>query len=136
VKILDAHHHGVLSEPLVLDVRGSTTSVYGVFGFGVALVTLVSFFGALFALATGRLSPNRWWRATRFLTVGFGIGLTLIYALSAARIWAPRPTRSGVVLLASALVLFLLGYITPTPGRSNDTTADVPAAAPAATPGP
>ena len=120
VKLLDADHHVVLSEPLVLDVRGSTTSVYGMFGIGVAVVTLVSFLGALFALATGRLSPNRWWRATRFLTVGFGIGLTLIYALSAARVWAPTPARSGIVLVVSAAVLFGLGYITPTPAGSDD----------------
>lgn len=138
VKLLDADHHVVLSEPLVFDVQGSTTSVYGLFGIGVAVVTLVSFVGALFALATGRLSPNRWWRATRFLTVGFGIGLTLIYALSAARIWAPTPARSGVVLVVSAVVLFLLGYITPTPGDDDITAADEPAPdepAPAATVG-
>lgn len=115
VRVLDRHHHAVGAEPLVLDVRGSPFSVYGLFGVGVAVVTLISFVGALAALARGRLSPNRWWRATRFLTVGFGVGLTLVYGLSAARIWAPQPARSGIVLAASAIVLFALGYITPTP---------------------
>jgi len=120
VRLLDTQHHLVIAEPLVYDVRGSPFSVYGLFGLGVAIVTAISFIGALLALAMGRLSPNRWWRATRFLTVGFGLGLVLVYTLSAARVWAPRPARSGAVLGVSVVVLFLLGYATPSPAGADD----------------
>ena len=126
VRLLDRNRHLVASEELVADVRGSAFSVYSLFGIGVAIVTAISFLGAILALARGRLSPNRWWRGTRFLTVGFGIGLVLIYSLSAMRVWAPRPGRGGLILAVSALVLFGLGYLTPTPEADDATPVPEP----------
>jgi hypothetical protein len=49
------------------------------------------------------------------LTVGIGLGLVLVFTLSAVRVWSPSPARWFVVVAISALVFFVLGYLTPAP---------------------
>ncbi|MFN2504420.1 MAG: hypothetical protein ABR540_09345 [Acidimicrobiales bacterium] len=120
VKVLDADRRVVAEQGGVVDVRGSLLSVYGIFGLGVAFLTLLSFLGALVGLARHRLPPNRWRRALRFLTPGLGLGLLLNFTLSATRVFVPTPGRWLTVMVVSAGVLFGLGYLTPAPDTGED----------------
>jgi hypothetical protein len=115
VVALDSDHRAVASQDLVVDVRGSARSVYGAFGLAVAAFTAVSLAGALLALARHRLSPNRWRRAVRFTWPGIGIGLLLVFTLSAFRVFVPLPHRWVPIVAVSVASLFVLGYLTPTP---------------------
>ncbi len=124
VKLLDADRRVVAEEGGVVDVRGSLRSVYGVFGVGVAFLTVLSFLGALVGLARHRLPPNRWRRALRFLTPGLGLGLLLNFTLSATRVFVPTPGRWLTIVVVSAAVLFGLGYLTPAPDTDEDTDDD------------
>lgn len=133
VKLLDGDRHVVAQQGGVIDVRGSLRSVYGVFGMGVALLTALSFLGALVGLARHRLAPNRWRRALRFLTPGLGLGLLLNFTLSATRVFVPTPGRWLTIVVVSAAVLFGLGYLTPAPDTGeDDDEEEVMAALPAA----
>lgn len=115
VKLLDPDRHVVAEETGVVDVRGSLFSVYGLFGIGVAILTIVSFFGALIGLARHRLPPNRWRRALRFMTPGIGLGLLINFTLSATRVFVPGVGRWLTIMVVSGAVFFGLGYVTPTP---------------------
>lgn len=99
----------------VFDVRGSIRSVYGVFGLVVAGMTLLSFAVGLIALTRHTLPDNRWKRALRFLVPGIGLGLTIVFTLSALRVFVPRTGRWLPILLICAVVFFALGYLTPSP---------------------
>jgi hypothetical protein len=113
--LLDPHRHVIISEAFAADVRGSLRSVYGVFGVLVALITALLLISGLVRLAAGRLSANRWSRGVRFGTAGIGLGLTLTFSLSAFRVLLPNPADWVTILLTSTLILFLIGYVTPTP---------------------
>jgi len=108
------------SVPLVVDVSGSLLSVYGLFGLAVAFLTILSFLGALVGMARHRLPANRWRRALRFLTPGLGLGLVINFTLSATRVFVPRFGRWVSIVLVSAAVLFILGYLTPAPDSDED----------------
>jgi hypothetical protein len=43
------------------------------------------------------------------------LGLTLTFSLSALRVLLPNPADWVTILLLSTLILFVLGYVTPTP---------------------
>jgi hypothetical protein len=120
VVALDADRRPVASQDLVVDVRGSARSVYGAFGLAVAAFTAVSLAGALLALARHRLSPNRWRRAVRFTWPGIGIGLLLVFTLSAIRVFVPLPHRWVPLVAISTAALFVLGYVTPTPDEPEE----------------
>jgi hypothetical protein len=120
VVALDAGHDPVASQDLVVDVRGSSRSVYGAFGLAVAAFTGLSLAGALLALARHRLSPNRWRRAVRFTWPGIGIGLLLVFTLSAFRVFVPLPHRWVPIVVTSTITLFVLGYLTPTPDDPDE----------------
>ncbi len=75
VQLLDSGRHVIAERSGVIDVRGSLKSVYGFFGLALVLITALSIAGSLLALARGRLHPNRWRRALRFLAAGLGVGL-------------------------------------------------------------
>lgn len=125
VKLLDDDRREVASVSGVVDVRGSLRSVYGMFGIGVAVLTLISFGGCLVGLARHRLHPNRWRRALRFATPGVGLGLLLNFTLSATGVFVPAVGRSLTIVVISAAVLFGLGYLTPAPDlRSEDDLAE------------
>lgn len=128
ISALDADGHELAAQPLVLDVRGSLRSIYGVFGIVVAVLALASFAANLLALARHRLSDNRWSRGVRFLVPGAGAGLVLVFTLSVLRVWSPQPSRLVPLVAACALALFAAGYLSPSPG----VVAVVPPVAPAA----
>lgn len=114
LRLLDAQGHVLGSQSMVTDVRGSVRSVYGLFGISLLVLTCLSLGGAVVALARNRLSFNRWLRATRFLSSGIGVGLVLVFTLSAARVFVPSGGAWVVVPLCAG-VLFGVGYLTPTP---------------------
>lgn len=120
VTLLDEKREALASQRTVYDVRGSLRSVYGVFGLVVTGLTVVSFAAALIALARHRLPENRFRRALRFVTPGLGLGLTLVFALSATRVFVPRPGRWIPILLICAVAGFATGYLTPSPEEDDD----------------
>lgn len=112
----------------VFDVRGSLISVYGLFGLALAILTVLALVDTASALARHRLPVNRWRRALRFLAPGVGLGLVLVFTMSALRVWVPSPDRWLLVTVGFALVFFLLGYLSPTPvdvgGEQDDALED------------
>jgi hypothetical protein len=115
VKLLDQRRQVLVSRRTAVDVRGSWHSVYSVFGVLVALVTVAAFVRAVLDLARHRLSPNRWRRAIRFFVPGLGLGLTLVFTLSAMRMFLAGPTTWMPIVAITSLVGFAMGYGTPTP---------------------
>jgi len=115
VQVLDGQHDVLAQQTGVVDVRGSLRSVYGLFGLGVAFLTVLSLVGALMGLARQRLPDNRWRRGLRFLTPGLGFGLVINFTLSALRVFVPDTGRWLVIVAACALISFALGYLTPDP---------------------
>jgi hypothetical protein len=115
LKLLDRGRHELASQSTLVDVRGSWHSVYGWFGFGVAVITGILLLGALLALARHRLSPNRFTRGLQFLAPGVGLGLTLVIGLSVARVFAPRAGTWVTIVVICAAAFFLAGFLTPAP---------------------
>lgn len=115
VEILDPDREVLASQSLVVDVRGSLRSVYGIFGLALVALTLASAAVALVKLARHTLPANRWKRAMRFATPGLGAGLVAVFTLSALRIFAPSTDKWIPLLAGGALIGFLLGYVTPSP---------------------
>jgi len=115
LSVRDSQRQVVASQDFVADVRGSLRSVYGLFGLALLIVLVGALAGAAFAIATHRMPRNRLRRGLRMLTVGIGLGLVLVFTLSAVRVWSPSPARWFVVVAISALVFFVLGYLTPAP---------------------
>ncbi|GAA4485602.1 hypothetical protein GCM10023094_40660 [Rhodococcus olei] len=106
--------------PTVIDVRGSLVSVYGLFGLAIAVLTVLAIVDTALALARHRLPANRWRRGMRFLTPGVGIGLVLVFTLSAVRVWVPTADKWLLVAAGFAIGFFLVGYFTPTPVAEED----------------
>jgi hypothetical protein len=119
-KVLDGYAFAV-------DVQGSLSSVYGVFGLAVAGMTIVLAASLLFAIVRRRLPQNRWQRAVRFLPVGVGTGLTLTFTFSATRQLTPSATAWGTLVLVMAAAAFTLGYVLPTGRDEDDDLADAEA---------
>jgi hypothetical protein len=115
VSVISDDRETLAEQDFVADVQGSLRSTYGIFGLVVAAGTATALFRVLRRLATHRLPVNRWQRAMRFVTVGTGIGLTLIFTLSALRIFAPATGTAILLLTGSILAFFLIGYLTPSP---------------------
>jgi hypothetical protein len=113
--LLDGSGEVIVDIPIVTDVRGSLISVYGLFGLALALLTVLALLDTVLAIARNRMPQNRWRRGLRFLTPGIGIGLVLVFTLSALRVWVPTTERWLVVAAAFAVGFFFLGYLTPTP---------------------
>lgn len=126
VELVDAQHVVLASAATVADVRGSVTSVYGVFGLAVLILTLLAWATALVALARHRLPANRWRRALRFLPAGFGTGLVAVITLSVLRMVPPAPAVELPVIAATTAVAMLLGYLTPHPLPQVVTPTDDP----------
>lgn len=120
----DAAGTTISSQGFVSDVRGSLVSVYGLFGLVVLVLTLLALAAVLLALARHRLPTNRWMRGLRFLTPGLGIGLVLVFTLSALRIFVPRAETWVLLLAISAVALFVIGYLTPSPVEEGDDEDD------------
>ena len=120
VKLLDADRHEIAREAMVTDVRGSLWSVYGMFGLVIAVLTTVALARSILELAAQRMSLNRWWRGVRFGIPGVGIGLIVVFTLSATRLFAPKSEEWLPIVLISGLVGFVLGYLTPTPDEEEE----------------
>jgi hypothetical protein len=125
VTLLDQQRHELASHSLVVDVRGSIWSVYGVFGLALVVVTALSIGGALLALSRNQLPLNRWRRGLRFLPGGIGIGLSVVFTLSAVRVFVARSGRWVPIVLVAAAVLFAVGYLTPADEEEPEAVAPV-----------
>jgi hypothetical protein len=122
--VLDVHRHVMATQSFPTEVKGSITSVYGIFGLLVAAITALLFAGALIRLATHRLPANRWQRGARFGVPGIGLGLTLTFSLSAFRVLLPKPSSWLAIVVVCAVGMFVFGYITPTPENETDYDGD------------
>ena len=87
-----------MSEPFVSDIKGSVVSVYGLFGLGILVLTVLGLVEVLLALAHGRLPVNRWRRGIRFLIPGLGVGAVLVFTLSAFGKWLPSNGHWFIIL--------------------------------------
>jgi hypothetical protein len=105
----------IVSEPFVSDIKGSVVSVYGLFGLGILILTVLGLVEALLALAHGRLPVNRWRRGIHFLIPGLGVGAILVFTLSAFGKWLPSNGHWFVILAIFGGAGFVIGYLTPTP---------------------
>jgi len=132
LSVQDAPGHELGRVATVFDVRGSLRSVYGVFGLVVAGMTVVSFAVGLLALSRHTLPDNRWKRGLRFLVPGVGLGLTIVFTLSALRVFVPRTGRWLPILLVCSAAVFFLGYLTPSPDDDDDEEWDERLGAPVA----
>ena len=118
--LLDAAGGEVAAEPLLVDVRGSASSVYAGFGLAVGGITVLLVAGALWRLARGRLPRNRWRRGLVLAAPGLGIGFTLTFTLSALRWAAPSGGVWTTFLMLGAAAGFVAGYLSPTPGGVDE----------------
>ncbi len=107
------------SEAAITEVNGSIVSLYGLFGLVVLLLTLTSLLFGLLAMARHRLPQNRWMRAVRFFVPGFGIGLVLIFTMSAFRVFDPGTSHWVTLLVIPSVIGFACGYLTPAPDEEE-----------------
>ncbi|GGP62280.1 hypothetical protein GCM10010185_38330 [Saccharothrix coeruleofusca] len=128
LQVLDANRDVIAAVSATADVRGSTWSVYGLFGLALAVLAALAWAAALLALARQRLPASRWRRALRFLPAGVGSGLAAVVLLSALRVVTPTPVAEAVLVLGCAAVALVLGALTPPPE-----TVEAPLADPEAT---
>jgi hypothetical protein len=120
VSIIGNDRETLAEEDFVADVQGSLRSTYGIFGLAVAVGTGIALFKVLRRLATHQLPANRWQRAMRFVTVGTGLGLTLVFTVSALRIFAPATGTAILLVAGSILAFFVVGYLTPSPREEEE----------------
>ncbi|MBI2169699.1 MAG: hypothetical protein HYU28_09420 [Actinobacteria bacterium] len=123
LELLDADRGVIAAEEFTVDVRGSLTSVLGVFAAGVAAVTAVLLVTALVRLAGHRLPATRWRRGLRFAAPGFGLGLTGTFTLSVFRFLTPERTLWLPLVAGGGVAFFVFGYLTPRP-RGEEEEAD------------
>ncbi len=117
--LLSASGAAIASQSAVTDVHGSIVSLYGLFGLAVLLLTLTSLVFGLLAMARHQLPQNRWMRAVRFFIPGFGVGLVLIFTMSALGIFDPGPSHWLPLLVIASAVGLLGGYLTPAPDEEE-----------------
>lgn len=118
--LIDEERAALADGSFPVDVRGSLTSVYGLFGIIVALISALLLGASLVRLAAHRLPANRWSRAARFGIPGFGVGMTLTFTLSALRLLTPSaPTWLTAVIVCGAIGL-VVGYLSPDPRDEGD----------------
>lgn len=122
--IIDANGNLVASVSMVSDVQGSIVSVYGLFGLGLLILTILALLSVLLSVARQKLPANRFRRALRFLAPGIGIGLVIVFSLSAFRIWIPTNRVWLGAFLIAAAASFVIGYLTPTPAGPDDEEDD------------
>ncbi len=113
----------ISSHEFVSDVRGSLRSVYGLFGLALLILTLLALADVALSIARHRMPANRARRGLRTMTPGIGIGLVLVFTLSALRVWVPSPGHWLVVAAVFAVGFFVLGYLSPSPTGPDDEDA-------------
>jgi hypothetical protein len=107
----------------VTDVRGSLTSVYGLFGIALIVLTALSLLDVGLAVHRQTLPTNRWRRGLRLMAPGIGLGLIMAFSTSVLRVWVPTTERWLLIAGLTAAVFFTLGYFTSTTQDVGD--ADV-----------
>ncbi|WP_067721586.1 hypothetical protein [Nocardia yamanashiensis] len=122
--LIGSDGNAVTSVHTVIDVRGSLFSVYGLFGVILAVLTCLAIADAALSVARHRLSANRWQRGVRLLAPGIGLGLMTGFTASVARWWVPGTGLWLALAGITATVFFLIGYLSPTPGRPDDLGLD------------
>lgn len=115
IELIDLERETLVAHEFVADVRGSLRSTYGYFGLGIAFLTLVGLFNAIKNLVTGELSESRWARAGTFALPGTGLGLALVFTLSALRVFVPNNESAGSITALLVAAFFVFGYLTPNP---------------------
>ena len=124
VQLLDPDRNVIASEDAVWDVRGSMTSLFGLFAIMLLVVTIILTAFSFRDLATGRLSKNRWWRGVRFAFVGLSIGATALVWMSVLRLVAPRAVVAYPLLLVLGIAGFVLGSLSPDPSHGIEDEDD------------
>ncbi len=124
ITIANARHQPLASQSMVTDVQGSLDSVYGLFGLALLILTALAVIGVVVSIATHRMPSNRWRRGLRMLTPGVGLGLVLVFSMSALSVWVPTPGTWFTVVLVFAVVFFVLGYLTPNPTVEGEDDED------------
>ena len=124
VQLLDPDRNVIASEDAVWDVKGSMTSLFGLFAIMLLVVTIILTAFSFRDLATGRLSRNRWWRGVRFAFVGLAIGATILVWMSVLRLVAPRAVIAYPLLLVLGIAGFVLGSLSPDPARGIEDEDD------------
>jgi hypothetical protein len=119
ISLLDGSGAVMAAKDMTVDVRGRVGSVYGLFGFAVAVLTLMLLVAVLWRLAKGQLSPNRWRRGLAVAAPGLGLGFVLTFSLSALRIASPEAGLWSTLLLSGLLIGFAAGYLSPTPSEAE-----------------
>ncbi|RPI04125.1 MAG: hypothetical protein EHM63_10295 [Actinobacteria bacterium] len=124
VQMLDPDRNVMASQDVVWDVKGSMTSLFGLFAVMLLVVTIILTAFSFRDLATGRLSKNRWWRGVRFALVGLAIGVTILVWLSVLRLVAPTAVVAYPLLLVLGIAGFVLGSFSPDPTRGLEDEDD------------
>ena len=115
MQVLGEDREVLSAKSFPVDVRGSLLSAYGVFGLAVLGLTAFLLLALAAAILRERLPANRWVRAVRFAAPGLGVGLTLTFFLSVARLLTPDPELWLPLVAGCGAVAFALGYLLPTP---------------------
>lgn len=103
-----------------VDVKGSITSVYGIFGLAVAALTALLLAGLILRLVRRTLPSSRWVRAARFAVPGLGLGLVVTFTLGVLHVLVPSTGTSLALLAGGLLVGLVLGYLSPTASDEAD----------------
>lgn len=122
--LFDADRREIGQKSLLVDVRGSIISVYGLFGLAIAGITTIVVASLFIAIWRRQLPGNRWRRAIRFLPVGIGLGLVLTFTLSATRLLAPSARWWVPFVLLPGAAAFLVGYLLPLGAEDSENEAE------------
>ncbi|MCE5287678.1 MAG: hypothetical protein LLG14_00360 [Nocardiaceae bacterium] len=109
-----------LVNPVLSKVKGSLFSVYGLFGLGLVIITILAAVDTGLAVARDSLPENRFRRGLMTMAPGIGLGFVLIFSLSALRIWVPTGPRWIISALLFAGACFAAGYFTGAPDDSDE----------------
>jgi len=124
LQVENANGDVVATQSMVTNVHGSLVSVYGLFGLALLLLTILAIVDVLLAMARHRMAQNRWRRGLRFMVPGIGIGLVLVFTMSALTLWTPVARTWLPVTAIFAIVFFVIGYLTPTPVLADEDEED------------
>ncbi|CAM3573139.1 hypothetical protein [Smaragdicoccus niigatensis] len=114
-----------LKSPVVSEVQGSLFSVYGLFGLGLVIMTIIAALDVALAISRRRLPENRFRRGLLTMAPGVGVGLVLIFSLSAMSVWVPSGPRWIVSALVFAGACFAVGYFTGRPDNADERDPDL-----------
>lgn len=119
VRVYDDNGDRVGGRPFALDIKGDTTSMMGLFSFGLLLITALSAGLNVRDMRRGQLPEQRLGRGIRFAVPGLGVGLLLSVAFSVLRIF-PLPATGWIPLTVIPTIAgFVIGYLV-VPGPEGD----------------